>query len=137
MTSYPEKIPNSITPIKNFSFTLENSYDIKNELETQLHNLNERIDKIIDHFTLDDVPIIKFILNVNEDRDQLKKLAKALDRIADLIEAKNSVIPKLQVIKMAQKDPDWFAWTFGDFSQDIESDLDRLSLNNIDGDFDV
>jgi len=134
MTSYPEKIPASIAPIDSFYFNLENSKNIKNELESQIESLNERIDKIVDHFTLDDVPIIKFILNVSHDKAELKKIAKALDRVADLIELRDKILPKLQVIKTAESDPNWFALAFGNFSQDVDLGISNI-LNN--GDIDV
>jgi hypothetical protein len=93
---------------------------------------NDRIDKIVDHFTLDDMPVIKFILNISENREDLKKVGKALDRVADLIEARNELVPKLKIIELAEKDPNWFALTFGDFSVDVD-----LELDNILGDLDV
>jgi len=135
MTSYPEKIPTSITPIKNFYFNLENSKHIKGELESQIHNLDERIDKIVEHFTLDDVPIIKFIIGVSRDKSELKKVAKALDRVADLLEARDKITPKLQVIKTAESDPNWFALAFGSFAEDIELDIQNILHTN--GDTDV
>jgi len=134
MTSYPEKIPTSIAPIKNFYFNLENSKHIKGELESQIHTLNERIEKIVDHFTLDDVPIIKFILNVSHEKAELKKISKALDRVADLIEARDNILPKLQVIKTAESDPNWFALAFGNFAEDVQFDIDNILYN---GDTDV
>ena len=126
MASYPEKIPSSLFPIKNFRYNLDSSKEVKKQLESNIDKLNDRIDKIVDNITVDDAPILKFILNVTEDKQDLKKLARALDRIADLIDLRNQLLPKLQVIKMAEKEPNWFANTFGDFSSDIESQLDQL-----------
>lgn len=129
MNRYPEKIPNSLSPIKSFYYNLESSKDVKKQLESKISSLDERIDKIVDHFTLNDMPIIRFILNVSEDKEELKKVAKALDRVADLIEARNQLLPKLEVIKIAEKDPNWFAHTFGDFSVDVDLELDDFLLN--------
>lgn len=129
MNSYPEKIPTSISPIKNFYFSLENSKQIKRDLENQIDTLDDRIDKIVDHFTLQDMPVIRFILNLSHDKDELKNIAKALDRVADLIEAKDSLTPKLEVLKAAETDPNWFAWAFGDFSSDVEFGLDNILYN--------
>ena len=72
------------------------------------------------------MPIIRFILNISQDKEELKKVAKALDRVAELIHAKNQITPKLEVIKIAEKDPNWFALTFGDFSTDVELGLDSI-----------
>ena len=132
MDKYPEKIPSSINSFNSFYFNLESSKSVKKELENQISLLTDRIDKIVDHFTLDDMPVIKFILNISEDREELKKIGKALDRVSDLIQARNELIPKLRVIETAEKDPNWFALTFGDFAADID-----LELDNILGDLDV
>ena len=78
------------------------------------------------------MPVIKFILNISENREDLKKVSKALDRVADLIEARNDLLPKLRIIELAEKDPNWFALTFGDFSVDLD-----LELDDILGDLDV
>ncbi len=126
MNYYPEKIPNSLSPIKSFYYNLESSRDVKKQLESKISSLDERIEKIVDHFTLNDMPIVRFILNVSEDKEELKKVAKALDRVADLIELRNQLTPKLEVIKIAEKDPNWFAHTFGDFSVDVDLELDNL-----------
>lgn len=115
-----------------FMFNLDSSRDVKKQLESQIAGLDERIEKIVDHFTVQDMPIIRFILNVSEDREELKKVAKALDRIADLIHAKNELLPKLEVIKIAEKDPNWFAWTFGDFSSEIDTGINNLMDGNFD-----
>lgn len=127
MTSYPEKIPNSASKqIRDFHFNLDASKFVKSDLESQVLNLDERINKIVDHFTLDDIPIIRFILGQSHDREELKKLSKALDRVADLIDVKDKLLERLQVIKMAEKDPNWFAFTFGDFSTDVEVGIDNI-----------
>lgn len=131
MTSYPENIPDSLNPIKNFRFNLNASKDVKDQLQSQIETLTDRIDKIADNITLDDMPIIRAILNVSHDREGLKKVAKALDRVADLIDARDQLVPKLKVIETAEQDPNWFAWTFGDFSEDVEFDIDRLLNGDI------
>jgi len=123
MTIYPEKIPTSLFPIKTFRYNLDASKEVKKQLESNISKLNDRIDKIVENITVDDMPILKFITNVTEDKEDLKKLAKALDRIADLIDLRNQLTPRLQVIKMAEKEPNWFANTFGDFSSDIDEQL--------------
>lgn len=135
MTFYPEKIPNaSSKPYSSFYFNLHSSKDVKNNLQNQVDSLDQRIEKIVDHFTIDGAPIVRLILGMTDDRKELKRLAKAIDRVADLIDAKNQIAPKLEIIKYAEKDPNWFASTFGDFSADIELGLD--SINTLDsGDF--
>ena len=68
-----------------------------------------------------------FILNISEDKEEIKKVAKALDRVADLIDAKNKILPKLQLITTAEQDPNWLAMAFGDFSMDVDLELDDIA----------
>ena len=42
-------------------------------------------DKIVDHFTLSDMPIIRFILNISEDKEEIKKVAKALKKAIKML----------------------------------------------------
>ena len=128
MTSYPEKIPISANlPIDNFYFRLDAAKGIKKQLQSDLSHIDERIDKIVDHFTLSDMPIIRFILNISEDKEEIKKVAKALDRVADLIDAKNKILPKIQLITTAEQDPNWLAMTFGDFSINVDLEIDDIA----------
>jgi len=117
-------------PIQTFKFSFDMVKKSKSEIQNQTDNLKERIDKIIEHFSVNDVPILKFILNVTDSRDDLKKLAKALDRLADLTDVYNSMTRKLNVIEQAELDPNWFALAFGDFQQDIDQALDSMFTEN-------
>lgn len=114
------------TNIEKFNFSFAMAAKAKDSLEEQLNTVQARIDKIVDHFTINDAPILRFILNMDPDRDDLKKLSKALDRLSDLIEIYNSLSSKLAVINAAEKDPNWFALAFGDFESDIDQGLDEL-----------
>jgi len=49
-----------------------------------------------------------------------------LTDVADLIEHQNSINAKLTIINQAHKDPSWFALAFGDFSQEIDNDIDSI-----------
>jgi alpha-mannosidase len=102
----------------------------KGDLQRDTEALKERIDKIIDHFTVNDVPILRLILNLTDSRDDLKKLSKALDRLADLAEHYTSLTKKLAVIEQAEVDPNWFALAFGDFEQDVDSALNDMFTND-------
>lgn len=75
MTSYPEKVPQS-APIKNFYFSLDAAADSKTEIKNQISMLEERIEKIIQHFTVDDMPIIRFILNMTHDKEIIKGILR-------------------------------------------------------------
>jgi len=131
MSLYPEKVP-STEPIRNFQFSIEAGLAAKAEIAAQIDNISERIDKIIDHFSVDDMPVIRFILNMTHDKETLKGLSKALDRIAELVEVHDNLTSKMKIIEHAEKDPSWFACTFGDFSSSFDNDLtDRLLGDDI------
>lgn len=123
---YPEKIPEVKQKINQFLFTLESSDSVKTELESQLDSLNERIQKIVNSVLLNDMPILSFILQNSHDKKDLKKFAKAVDRVADLIDLVDQIESRINIINVAQKDPDWFAFTFGDFSKEVDEGIDNI-----------
>lgn len=112
--------------IKKFSFSFDMVKKSKKDIKEQHDAVKDRIDKIIDHFTVDDVPILGYILHVTTSRSELKKLSKAIDRLADLVETRSVLSSKLKVIEAAETDPNWFASAFGDFDQEIDHDLENL-----------
>lgn len=125
MSEYPESIPES-KKFDNFQFSVKASVDVKADLQEQLETLQGRIEKIIQNVLVGDVPIIRFVLNAGHDKLELKKLAKGIDRIADLIELHDQIETKLHIIKAAEKDPEWFAFAFGDFTQEIDKDINDI-----------
>jgi hypothetical protein len=112
--------------IDRFSFSFTMASKAKESLEEQLSTVNSRIEKIVDHFTINDLPILRFILNMDPSKDDLKKVAKAIDRLSDLVEIENSISSKLAVITTAEKDPNWFALAFGDFESEIDEGLKKI-----------
>lgn len=125
MPKHPESIPN-FSAYDKFPFSAKASLKIKSDLETQLQSLNERIEKISSTVNVGDVPLVRFVLQTSHDKIELKKFAKAIDRVADLIDIVDQLESKLKIIEAAQKDPSWFAFAFGDFSEEIENDIDNI-----------
>ena len=76
------------------------------------------------------MPIIRFILNMTHDKEIIKGISKALDRVSDLVEHHDNLSSKLKVIEHAEQDPSWFAYTFGDFSSSIDNDLKDIFGDN-------
>lgn len=110
----------------NFSFAL--AQQAKAELEKEHEELLERISKITDSekFFVNGFPVLKNIIQLAPKKSDLKKLSKALDRLGDLLEAFQEIDSKISVINTVQEHSNWFAWTFGDFSKEIEQDLDKF-----------
>lgn len=134
MSSYPDNIPDS-SPIRKFQFNLDSAGSAKSDMSDQIQNLEERMDKIIQHFAIDDMPVIRFILNMTHDKEVLKGLSKAIDRIADLVEVHDNLTSKMKIIEHAEKDPSWFAYTFGDFSSSFDDSFTSKILGDTDNDY--
>jgi len=125
MSEHPESIP-KINSYDKFPFSAKASLSVQSELQSQLETLNERIEKIASNVIVGDMPLVKFVLQTSHNKNELKKFAKAVDRVAYLIEAVDQLESKLKIIETAQKDPEWFAFAFGDFSQEIDNDLSEI-----------
>lgn len=110
----------------NFSFALAEK--AKAEIEQEHEKILERISNIAESekFYINGFPVLKNIIHLNPKKQDLKKLAKAIDRLSDLIEIFEELDSKINLINTVQKNPNWFAWTFGDFSQDIDATINQL-----------
>lgn len=129
MSNYPEKIPEGLSSIDKFPFSISAGKSAKKDIQLQLDNINNRIDKIVDHFIFSDVPILMFILRATNQKSDLKKLAKAIDRIADLVEMQSDLNQRLSVINILESDPTWFTSTFSDYSDEIDRDISYIIDN--------
>lgn len=123
MSDYPEKIPQGVGSINTFPFSFDAARSAKRDLETQLDNINDRVNKIVHHFVYDDIPIINYILRLTTKKSDLKKLSKAIDRLADLAEIQEQLSSRLAVINAVEADPTWLTSTFADYSKEIDKDL--------------
>jgi hypothetical protein len=121
--AYPEKLPNNLQPVENFTFTLAGVSHAREQIGLQRDALYSRIDKIIENFQLDGKPVIAWILNLGHDKEQLKGVSKGLDRVADLINDLDDLERKEITLETAESHPDWFAGALGDFSTVVETAL--------------
>lgn len=127
--AYPEKIPSNINFDK-FKFSFSQASKQKDDLKYALEKLETRINNITsaEKFYVADLPILKHIVGLEPTKNELKKMSKALDRLADLVEAQRNLKQKLQVHDVIDGDRDWFIQTFGDFEvqdDDIEEFLNE------------
>lgn len=113
---------------KQFNFSFELVEKTKQELENSHQKLLERISNITESekFFINGFPVLKNIVTLNPKKQDLKKVAKALDRLSDLLEAFEEVDNKMTLVNTVQSDPHWFAWAFGDFSKDVDVVIDQL-----------
>lgn len=99
-----------------------------NEIQESYDAISERITAIVESekFYVSGIPVLKNILMLGGNKNDLKKLAKALSRLADLVEIHEKLEAKLSLIKVINDDPHWFAWAFGDFSKDVDAGIDSI-----------
>ena len=109
--------------INNFTFSMALAKETKKDLQSKSESLNERISNISNNVIINDMPVIQAVLQFTRSKKDLKKLSKALDRIADIIEVHDQIQDRLKVIQLAEKDPNWFVSAFGDFSKEIDDTI--------------
>jgi len=129
--TYPEKIPSN-SPVSSFNFSFAKASKNYKKIENELEDISERILKILesDKFHINGFPVLKNIYALGPDRSDLKKLAKACDRLADLVQIVYDLQSKMTVVQMAQENPNWLAFAFGDFQEEIDKDIDSLFNEN-------
>lgn len=126
MTAQPshERLPN--TPIDSFKFSSSSASFAKAEIELQLEALEIRIDNIVKKFTVEGNPVLGLILQLTHNKEELAGLSKGLGRLADLIGPYDELQQRKQLLDIAEKDPNWLAWAFGDFDHEIDEALNKL-----------
>lgn len=115
-----------MSDLSKFVFSMNMLKETEDDLSSKVSSLQSRIDNISSNIIINDIPIIQPILSISRSKNDLKKLAKALDRIADIVEILDSLEDKLKVVQTAKKDPNWFVSSFGDFSQDVDKTIEQI-----------
>lgn len=129
--TYPEQIPSN-NPVNSFNFSFSRVNKNQKSLENELNEITERIIKIIDSekFYINNFPALRNIYALGPSRADLKKLSKACDRLADLVQIASDLQSKMTVVEMAQNNPNWLAFAFGDFQDEIDKDIESLFLED-------
>lgn len=114
--------------LDSFNFSFKMVKETKKELQSTYDTLNDRIEKILDseNFFISNLPVLRSIMGLSPSSEELKKLAKALDRLADLNDAFSQISKKMDVINGITQDPDWFTWAFGDFARDVDDAIQTM-----------
>jgi alpha/beta superfamily hydrolase len=109
--------------VPNFYFSFQQAQSVKDDLKKEVDSFEERISSIVDSekFFINNFPVLKQILTLSPDPSDLKKLAKALDRLAHITQSYKEVSSKYHAIETLTQNPHWFAGSLGDFSQEVEN----------------
>lgn len=112
----------------NFIFSFAQASSVQKSVEQDFETISNRISTIVDSekFYIKDFPILKNILTLDPSKEDLKKLSKALDRLADLLTIYKEVSSKLSLIKTMQENQTWFTNSFANFDKEIEHEIESL-----------
>lgn len=119
---HPETKPD-IKPDENFLFSLQAGKPVLAALSEEISKLQQRVDYIVNNMEIKGITILSQLLQFTRDPEDLRKLGKCLERLADLIPELDELKKRKAVLDVAAENPMWLASVFGDFS----AELDRLS----------
>ena len=119
----PEELPQGLVPRKSFMFTTKLLEEQKRENQALIDSYQGRVDKICEALTMNNTPVIPALLHVTSEKDVLKRLAKGIDRVADLVEVLDELKTRQKVLEYAEQDPVWFAAAFADLEHEVSSSI--------------
>lgn len=121
---YPERLPESIPFEETFSFSLSVGREQKRDLELRIEALETRISRLVDKMqrVTGDLPIFAQLLNFIKGADELEIIGKALVKVSPMIRELNTYRRRHDAFLLAEEEPDFFRWGFGDFSKSFDLD---------------
>lgn len=119
--------------ISDFTFSFEKAESTYKDLSHEHETITGRIDKIISShkFFISDFPVLRQVVNLSTEPSDLKKLAKALDRLADLYNLYNENYSKYSLVKAAKENSNWFISSCGDFTKEVDNVIANIQEENI------
>lgn len=122
------KNTNEIKSFDNFIFSFSQAADVKKSIENDFETISNRVTAIVDSekFYIKDFPVLKNILMLDPSKEDLKKISKALDRLADLLAVYREISSKLSLITTMQENQTWFTNSFANFDKEIEYEFESL-----------
>lgn len=105
---------------------------VREDLKKEVDSFEERISSIVDSdkFFINNFPVLRQILALSPEPGDLKKLSKALDRLAHITQSYKEISSKFQAIETMTQNPHWFAGSVGDFSQEVEKIIDNSNIGD-------
>ena len=115
-------------PLLKFQVNLESISDSERDLALRINALETRIDNIVKRIEIGEqkIPILMWLLSVTTDQEELTTLSKAIERVAPLVQQLDQLKQQMKTLDYAKNHPQWFAATFGDFSEEVDYGLMRI-----------
>jgi hypothetical protein len=104
-------------PIQRFTVDLGSVEEMRDDIKSKMDQLGEQISGLVHKVVIDDVPILMPIFSITKERRDLEKLARALNRVAPLMEEMEKLNRRKHLLDIAVEEPGWMAATLGDFSE--------------------
>lgn len=121
MDIQPDDSPFKNKKIDRFTISLKIAAKQLKDITLQIDAKEERVKRIVDNVRVGDHPVIAYILSITKDREDLERIAKALNRIAPEVAEIQELQTKQVLLKMALERPHEFALMLGDFSSEIDA----------------
>lgn len=114
--------------IDSFTWSFQAGEASKQELKMQSEAYEERIDRIIHHerARIKGVYILEHILNFTSDPSDLKIIARACEKLADIVPDYEEAKRRYELVCESIENPTWIASVFGDFSSDVDVFTEEL-----------
>jgi hypothetical protein len=122
-----DKPPSENGPLERFVFSTASTGHARTETEGLINKYEAKIDELNREYLVGGMPLIDRILMVSRDKDELKGLATGLAKVAGFVAALDELLIRKQVLDLATKDPNFFGWAFGDFSDDSDKLVEELT----------
>lgn len=107
--------------VENFLFSLKRIGEAEKDLDLQIQAIDAAVDKLVRGIEINGINILGHLLNLTHEEAELERLGKALLKIAPLIAKHDDLTRRKSVFELAQKEPGWLAWAFGDFSAELDT----------------
>lgn len=121
--NYPEEVPKTSPFPDNFTFSLSVGREQRQDIDLRVEAIEARISRLESRVTIDGFPVLGSLLKFFGERpDDLEVLGKALIKVAPLMRDLNSYRRKRDAFLLAEEDPDFFRWGFGDWSTSFDVD---------------
>lgn len=125
--AYPEKVPSSSeTPMTNFMFSLDVSLEAAKQTQELKAKYDKAMDEILDSVVISGFPILKQILMLTRDPDDLQLISDGLGRLVKVISGHDELVKRQDILEYAKANPEWFAFAFADVTASMDSDLEKL-----------
>lgn len=131
MKNHPEGPP-EIPPTTRFMFNVDMAANSEQDLTWRIEALEERVSRIVQRTEISSpmgggrVPILMFILSQTHDAEELRVLARALERVGPLLQELDELRSRKNLIEFAKANPNWVAGVFGEFSE-VDNDAEDFT----------